>query len=76
MKIDIKIARLQSKIANLEEELAALMSEEYLLDTARPIDSSEQYIDAAQPVAPYVRPMNEEEFKEFIDRPVKRGVQY
>ena len=55
MKIDIKIARLQSKIANLEEELAALMSEEYLLDTARPIDSSEQYIDAAQPVAPAFR---------------------
>ena len=83
MKTEIKIDRIKNKIVKLEEELAGLRSSigmgntsENLLTgeepSVKPTDSSEQYMDTAQPVAPAVY----EQGEEFTDHLVTRGAKY
>ena len=52
MKTSIKIARLENKIADMEVELQLLKSES---EEEVQLDSSEEYMEAAQPVAPAFR---------------------
>ncbi len=83
MKTEIKIDRIKNKIVKLEEELAGLRSSIGMGNTSenlltggesfvKPADSSGQYMDTAQPVAPAVY----EQGEEFTDHLVTRGAKY
>ena len=70
MKKEIKIERLLNKIENMKQEVSDL--EQSLIE---PADPSEQYKDAAQPIAPAVAEKNWQG-EEFTDHSVTRGANY